>query len=539
MQKALLFFLSLGFFFCCYAQRIQTIVPNQPVVVGNAFQVQYVISNPSDLVKITSPSFEDLRLVSGPNHYLGNAFISGKMQEIENITYTVVPLKTGKIIIKGIVANFKNGGEKSNDVAIQVIPQPRASFNSSSSYTDVNLYAPSSKSDLNKLVDENLFVRAEVDRKVCFLGEAIVATFKLYSRLQSVSEVINAPSLYGFSVMDILNINEAHQSVETINGKVFNTSVLRKMQLYPVQTGKLMIDEMQLKNEVEFRDSGNGEKIKIEKLLASDPIEINVKALPGEEPKEYSGAVGQFSLTAQVQSKKIGADQQGRLIVIISGKGNFIQFGEPVIHWPDKFDAFDAEVVDRLNKNEVPAGGSREYIFGFTVSKTGTYTIQPVSFSYFDPATKTFKSVRSDTLQLEVNAVGKNENKTAQRNFSRNSKTLWVALLVLVIGIAGVFFLKSKKKAVLPAPVIATFKRDHLQKFHEINSSGLRGKEICLAIQKLLAEVKRDHSLTTEQEKELLSIQRECQIIIYTELDPQGVEEQLKKRTWDLIRRLK
>lgn len=538
MQKALLFFLGLGIFFCCCAQRIQTIVPGRPVVVGNAFLVQYVVSNPSDLDKITSPSFENFRLVSGPNYYQGKALVNGNMQSIHNITYTVAPLKTGKIIIKGIVANFKSGDEKSNDVTIDVIPQPKASFHSSSSYTDVNLYASSSKSDLNRLVDENLFVKTEVDRKVCFPGEPVVATFTLYSRLQSVSEVINAPSLYGFSVIDILTINEAHQSVKNIGGKVYNTSVLRKMQLYPVHTGKLIIDEMQLKNEVEFSDSLSGEKIKIEKLLASDPIEINVKALPAEEPKDYSGAVGQFSITAQLQNKHLGTDQQGRLLVTLSGKGNFIQFGEPVIHWPAGFDAFDAEVVDHLNKNQVPAEGSREYVFDFTISKTGTYSIEPVSFSYFDPATKTFKSVRSDTLPLEVHAVSKPENKTAQKKFSGKSKTLWVAVLVLLIG--GLIFLgRSKKKVMLPAPVITTSKPDHLQKYHEINSSGLRRKEICLAIQKLLAEVKRDHSLSSEQEKELLSIQGECQIIIYTEINPEGAEEQLKKRTLELLRRLK
>src|SRR5439155_25639827 len=110
------------------------------------------------------------------------------------------------------------------EVSILVLPQPKASFFSNSSYTDISLYHPSSTAEMQKLIDENIFVRTEVDKKTCFVGEPIVASFVLYSRLQSTSQVDNAPSLYGFSVMDMLDINEAHPGVKTIDGKIFNTS---------------------------------------------------------------------------------------------------------------------------------------------------------------------------------------------------------------------------------------------------------------------------------------------------------------------------
>lgn len=363
-------------------QRVQIIVPRQ-VVAGNAFQIQYVINDPSSFETISTPQFDNLQLISGPNYYRGNSSVSGKTQAIENITYTVVPLNAGLVRIAPVTAKFKNSDEETtSEVKISAIPQPQASFNALSTYTDINLYAPSSKTDLDKLIEANLFIKTEVDKGICFLGEAITATFKLYSRLQSTSEVINSPSLYGFSVMDLLNVNEAHGAVETINGKIFNTSILRKLQLYPAQTGKLRVDPMQLQNSIEFDDSTGG-KTRVEKLLASSPIEITVRPLPSTQPASFTGAVGQFNVSVNLLNTKIEANTQSKLVVTINGGGNFIQFGPPVIQWPKAFDVFDPLVEDDLNKNSSPTEGTRKYIYNFTANKEGDFIIPPVRFSFF------------------------------------------------------------------------------------------------------------------------------------------------------------
>ena len=95
-----------------------------------------------------------------------------------------------------------------------------------------------------------------------------------------------------------------------------------------------MIDEMQLQNVIEFDDSLTSRKIKVEKLLASNPVEITVKPLPLTRPAGYIGAVGQFAITADLPNPKFEANTPGKLIVTINGKGNFIQFGPPTIQWP-------------------------------------------------------------------------------------------------------------------------------------------------------------------------------------------------------------
>ena len=538
MKKPAAVFLLLISFLCGKAQKIQTIVPRQ-VVAGNAFQIQYIITDPSAFLIINTPQFENLQLISGPNYYKGNSFVNGRTQAIENVTYTVVPMKTGTIKIGAVTAKFKNSAdEKTDEVIINVIPQPKASFNALSTYTDIHLYAPSSKTDLDKLIDANLFIKTEVDKRICFLGEAITATFKLYSRLQSTSEVINAPSLYGFSVMDMLDINEAHQAVETINGKVFNTSVLRKLQLYPAQTGKLTIDEMQLQNTIEFDDSATGKKIKVEKLLASNPVNIMVKALPLKQPAGYSGAVGQFTMRTELQDSKITENTQGRLVLTINGKGNFIQFGPLPISWPKEFDVFDPVVSDELNKNSVPAEGKRKYIFNFTTDRAGNYILTPISFSFFDPSSRKYKEVRTDSFHLEIIPAFKNEDGFRKKLAVKSSPNLWIYLsgIVAILSIAVLLFYRKEKQKNRGSLLIK--KTDYRQKLSEIALQQLTNKQFCSEVQKLLGEVSRQDNLSRQQRQELEFIQQDCQLLIYSDINAEGKKNELQKRTENFLKQL-
>jgi len=523
------FFFSVSFVFV-QAQRIQAIVPSQ-AVMGNAFQIQYIITDPSDFLDIYAPRFENLQLISGPNYYKGNSVVNGKKQSIENITYTVVPIKTGMIRINAVTARFKNSEEeKSDDVTILVLPQPKASFNALSTYTDINLYAPSTKTDLDKLIEANLFIKTEVDKKICFLGEAITATFKLYSRLQSTSEVINAPSLYGFSVMDVLNINEAHQSVETINGKIFNTSVLRKLRLFPAHSGKLTIDEMQLQNTIEFNDSVTGQKISVGKALASNPVDVIVKSLPSNDPADFSGAVGQFTVAANLQKTKVALNAVAQLVVSITGRGNFIQFGLPGIIWPKDFEVFDPVTSDELNRSAAPTEGKRKYVFSFTCDRPGNYSIPPVSFSFFDPSSRRYNTVRTDSMKLEVAAVNNSETKVVGKPTVQQRKNLWMVFAITVALLSMmvmVFFKVRKKRTIEPA---RNEKTNYLQRHASIVAKELTGKEYCVEIKKLLADLNKEYDLPYSLEKEFVAIQNECQLLIFSDIDVDTKKNQLQGR---------
>ncbi len=80
-------------------------------------------------------------------------------------------------------------------------------------------------------IRKNFFIKVEVSKTDCYLGEPIVATYKLYARLRSDSRVTRHPSLNGFSVYDMIDPSEDRVSVEKVNGKNFSVHMIRKTQL--------------------------------------------------------------------------------------------------------------------------------------------------------------------------------------------------------------------------------------------------------------------------------------------------------------------
>lgn len=518
-MKAMSFIVCLLIGCRVWSQNVEIIVPKGEVVLGTAFQVQYVITDPSDLTGATEPVFDNCTVISGPNIYKGIAEVNGKLQPIQNIAYTLVPTRVGVLKISGIIARYKNDQEiKSADAGITVIPQPRASFTTKSSYTDATLYMPSSKKDLNRLIEENLFIRTIVNKRVCYEGEPVTATFKLYSRLQSSSEAEKSPAFYGFSVVDMLNIRESHTAVETVNGQIFNTSILRQVQLYPVQSGTLTVDQMFVQNEIEFEDSLTHYKTKVEKEIITEPISITVKPLPAKKPENFTGAVGDFEVRSYLEKENLKEETGGKLIISIKGKGNFIQFGQPVISWPKGIEPFEPVIEDQLNKDVAPITGERKYIFGFAADSAGNYNIEPIAFSYFDISDGSFKNRSTDSLELRVTTVAKRYGMDVIRQKAKNPYLL-VSFLVIAVVLTLIFVYGfRKKKSKEQSHIVPPSPETYRERLSRINWAVLSEKDACIEIQKLLRQCYTEHSaiITPAQEKEFQNLLKACQQLVYS-----------------------
>ena len=88
MNKGLALILLLFWCVALHAQHdMQTIVPLQPITVGSAFQVQYIITDAEPVTELQSPAFgKDFRFVSGPRLYQGEALINNNKIPIQNFT---------------------------------------------------------------------------------------------------------------------------------------------------------------------------------------------------------------------------------------------------------------------------------------------------------------------------------------------------------------------------------------------------------------------------------------------------------------------
>lgn len=536
------------------AQRnVQTIVPLQPITVGSAFQVQYIITDAEPVVELQSPAFgKDFRFVSGPRLYQGEALINNSKIPIQNFSYTLIPLRKGRLIVKGATAVFKSGKVKSDDTFVVVADAAKEDPLASTPISDLPRLAPGST--WNAKLQEQIFIKTAVSKQSCFVGEPVVATFTLFSRLPSASEVLKNPGFYGFSVLDMPDAADGGQTVQTFNGAFYNTHILRKVQLYPMQAGHLLLDKMSVSNAIEYADSASGATVQTTVMLDSRPTTITVKPLPDTTPETFAGGVGSFSITADLEKGEWPQNSNGKLMVTITGTGNFLQLSAPEIQWPKGVDVFEPAATERLRKEAVPVSGTRTYTYTVTADSTGDYVIPPIAFTYFNVADKKYKTALTDSLHFTI----LKDKSSRTLPFSIGQKLppshvyLWLLAAVGMALAGGLLFIRYRhRKPLATEPRAEEKTQDSEQRITTISANDPDAyRQLQQALMDFLKSLPMpaaqpgsiqqvEAGLPTDQKKDLHAILEECEAVQYYKAVPSISFIDLQQQALHFIRSVK
>ncbi len=456
----------------CGQLSFKTVAPQKSILEHESFQVQYILQDAKKAGLITPPQFKGFRVVSGPYLYYGTVSTSRGDQLLHNVVYTLEPVRAGVFIIHGASVIVNGKTVRSNDVQVDVITKEEARKESEKEDRTVNSeYFLRPGEDPQKKITENLFVKVMVSKRDCLVGEPVVATFKLYSRLQSKSDIMKNPGMYGFTVFDMINLADREVYAEKINGRTFDVHTIRKVQLYPLQAGTFTIDPMEIKNRVEFSVSAvskHTEQEIVEGVLSgetsdtylpgtemfesstsTEPVTIRVKPIPEKnKPPIYNGAVGSFSIKSRISKQEFYLNEQGSLRVTISGKGNFTQLDAPIVRWPEGIESFDPRVDDDLDKMNVPLTGERSFDYPFVGVKPGAVRVMPIEFSYYNSSENRYEIIKTDTLDVFVkDKVSPEKIKESQSAISaKTNSPIWLILISVILIAAILLAWKIKER---------------------------------------------------------------------------------------------
>lgn len=472
---AILFFTCLAAFAIAQVS-FKTIVPLTPIVVGEAFQVQYVLDDSEGAGSFITPIFKGFKTVAGPYIYPGKTRLANNDRISKNYVFTLIALNPGKLIVPGtfIVVNGKQ--VKSNDNYIEVISKEVAMNRFEKEMIMSSDYYLKPGEDVQQKIKQNLFMKVQVDKKTCFVGEAVVATFKLYSRLESKSDIVKNPGFYGFSVLDMINLSDRFVTTEEVNGRIFDVHTIRKVQLYPLQAGLFTVDAMEINNKVEFSRSRVNRKTEqqivegvlnnepeeapanaeiFESDISTTPITIVVKPIPEKaKPTGFNGAVGNYAISSGIINENIAANEEGVLEIVIAGKGNFIQLNAPVISWPAGMEGFDPVVKDSLDIYATPLKGKRKFRYAFVAAAPGSYIIPPISFTFFNIDTGIYKTVTTPSQQVTIGEKKEQKISLVDRKEPNGNGQYWLAGVGIIIVLAGVIFWMARKRKINKAEQI-------------------------------------------------------------------------------------
>jgi BatD DUF11 like domain len=446
--------------------RFYTRVDQEVVSRNQPVQLQYVVENAKSVDEFKAPVFNDFILIQGPIESSGMSIVNGNRTEYKSLVYLLQPKITGKLNIRGATAIVDGREMRSNNIIIEVtnrssaIPPSSRGFNfnfpGDPPEVEREFYLRPGENIIEK-IKQNLFVKVEVNKTTCFGNEPIVATYKLYSRLRSESRVVKRPSYNGFSVYDMVEPDGSVTSTEELDGKEYNVHLIRQSQLFPLQAGTFSLEPVEVENSVRFiksaGDEGNpfdeifdqgGEIVEQTLNLSSKAVIITVKPLPNEkQPPSFDGAVGNFNINASVSKDTIHAGEMSSLIVQVKGKGNLPIINAPDIDWPEGVEGFDPETNENLHPETVPLSGEKTFRFPLTAKKEGSLIIPALHFSFFDPASKSYKSDSTTSIPLQVLAAlpGQQASGKSILPSRRHKNALPEKLLLLLV--AGVVMLMA------------------------------------------------------------------------------------------------
>jgi len=413
---------------------VQTRAAGRPFEVGQAFQLEVNAmgsgqETPDDPRLPVPPGFE----VQGPS--LGTrtqvSVMNGRMTQQTGIsaTWTVVGSRPGTFKLGPPSVRVGNRRETGNVIVVEIVPKgtlPRSQggrpsidpfgmfdpFGTGSGFPpgffgqDPRLLEPDEPPPVPEELrvaeapDPVAFVRAVVSPKRPVVGEQVTLRIYAYGsrgtfRESSPTEASRADFL-SYSVVEGLP-GEDFVRVP-IGDTTFYAVKIRELALFPLRSGKLAIGPMTMT----FDGPRYRNRVPIVRSSAAIELDVAEPPLDGRPPGYKLGDVGELTLEAGVDPKKITAGDAVSVIAKLEGTGNI-----PLsLLLPQKrgVDWLDPTLTEKIGPEGSVIKGYRTFAYVVKAHEPGQVDLGELTLPYWSPKRRAYQTLRVALGTIEVTA---------------------------------------------------------------------------------------------------------------------------------------
>lgn len=417
-------------------QNLTAAAPSH-VAVGEQFRLTYTV-NTQDVSDFRAGNIpEELDVLIGPNRSMQSSYqmINGHTSSSSSITYTyiVAATKNGTYTIPPahVVVNGKSIA--SNSLRITVSGKAAQGSGGTRQRDDDGAELRDAGSQIS---GSDLFIKVSANKKRVHEQEPVLLTYKVYTLVSLTQLRGDMPDLKSFYTQEVDLPQQKSFSIETVNGRPYRTCTWSQYVMFPQMTGKLQIPSITFEGIVvqqnrnidpfeAFFNGGSG-YIEVKKKIVAPGIEIQVDPLPAR-PTNFSGGVGQFTITATLNKTSVQANDPVSMRIVVSGVGNLKLIKQPLVTIPKDFDKYDAKITDQTKLTTNGLEGSKIYDILMVPRHQGRYEIPPVEFTYFDTKTNSYQTAKSEAFVLDVakgSGAGKVNDFTGQEDLQELNKDI-------------------------------------------------------------------------------------------------------------------
>lgn len=415
MKRSSILLICLFIACACFSQVIRVSTPSR-VEAGENFRVSFKVTTQDvDDFRSGLHSTDVVEVIAGPYTSSESSFqmVNGHTSSSSSITYTYTLYAAKSGVYNIPAAHARVGGKQisSRPVKVTVVGSAQGRGNNSPKMHEDDNYQPHMKAAGSAISGRDLFIKVSANKKKVYEQEPILLTYKVYTLVDLTQLEGKMPELTGFHTQEIPLPQQKSFHIERVNGKPYRTVTWSQYVMYPQMTGKMEIPSITFKGIVvqqnrsvdpfeAFFNGGSG-YVEVKRNIVAPSIKIDVLPLP-HKPANFSGGVGKFNISAQLNKNELKAGDPLSLRIVVGGIGNLKLIKQPVVNFPKDWDKYDPKVTDKTKLTSNGLEGNMIYDILAVPRNQGHYTIPPVELTYYDTSLNQYKTIKTQSFEIEV-----------------------------------------------------------------------------------------------------------------------------------------
>lgn len=396
------------------AQRLTVSAPSK-VAAGENFRIAYTI-NTQDVADFKAGNIPSaIEVIAGPYTSSQSSYqmTNGHTSSSSSITYTytLYATKNGTYTISPAKAVVHGKTITSTALKINVVGTAKPTASGAPKLHDYDNDDDAVRAAGSKVSGNDLFIKVSASKRRVREQEPVLLSYKVYSLVELTQLNGKMPDLNGFHTQEVKLPTQKSFHLERLNGKNYKCVTWSQYVMYPQMSGELKIPSIKFDGIVVQRNrsvdpfeaifNGGSGYVELKKEIEAPGLTLQVDPLPAR-PENFSGGVGNFTISAQLNKKEAKTGEPLNLRIVVSGSGNLKLLKAPIVNFPKSFDKYDVKVTDKTHLTTNGIEGNMIYDFLAVPQQIGKYDIPPTEFVFYDTKKQQYRTIRTQRFSLKI-----------------------------------------------------------------------------------------------------------------------------------------
>lgn len=331
----------------------------------------------------SAPSHDGFNIAGAPMQSSSFSWINGRVSSSKTINYTLVPHVEGTFSIGESLIRYNGQEYRSEPVQVTVdgLPKPTAG-------------AEGEAGDLSRMSADpygRIMVSAKLSKNEVYLGEGVVYTFSFFRKVRLWETPNYSPPNFTDFWSEDLPVRQKEREV-IVKGQKYLRHDIKKV-LFPTREGTLKIGSTSISAQID--------PFARPVTLTTKPLKMEVLPLP-EAPGGFSGAVGNYTITAEADHLKGKEGEPISVKVALAGIGNIKALAPPSYEESEFFRGYEPkDSMDISTLNDM-ISGTKTFEFLFIPLAAGEVNLPSFSFTFFDTSDNQYRTLSTKEISLRI-----------------------------------------------------------------------------------------------------------------------------------------